>query len=91
MITLTLPMSLKKYTDNINVLEMEHVEDFEALLCVLVEKHPLLKTKIFSHSGQLHNFINVFIDGKNIRHLNGEKTKLDQRSTVTVVAAIAGG
>jgi molybdopterin converting factor small subunit len=33
----------------------------------------------------------VFIDGKNIRHLNGEKTKLDQRSTVTLVAAIAGG
>lgn len=91
MITLTLPMSLKKYTDNVNVLEMEHVEDFEALLCVLVEKHPLLKTKIFSHSGQLHNFINVFIDGKNIRHSSGKSTKLDQDSAVTLVAAIAGG
>jgi len=86
-----LPTSLKKYTDNITVLEMEHVGDFEALLCVLLEMYPLLKTKIFSHSGQLHNFINVFIDGKNIRHSDREKTKLDQSSSVTLVAAIAGG
>ena len=91
MITLKIPMSLKKYTNNVHVLEMDDVDDIDTLLCVLVDQHPLLKTKIFSQTGQLHHFINVFIDGKNMRHLSGEKTKLDTRSTVTLVAAIAGG
>ena len=86
-----MPVSLKKYTGNVNVLEMEHVENMETLLCALVERHPQLKTKIFSNSGQLHTFINAFVDGKNIRHLDKEKTKLQQNSHVTLVAAIAGG
>ena len=91
MIKITMPVSLKKYTENVNVLEIEQVENIEALLCALVERYPQLKTKIFSNSGQLHTFINAFVDGKNIRHLDKEKTKLLENSHVTFVAAIAGG
>lgn len=91
MIRITLPNSLKKYTENVNELEMEQVESIDDLLNNLVGKYPQLRTRIFSNSGQLHTFINAFVDGKNIRHLDKGKTKLHENSHVTLVAAIAGG
>jgi ThiS family. len=35
--------------------------------------------------------VNVFVDGTNIKKLNGLETKLAQSATVMLVPAIAGG
>ena len=39
----------------------------------------------------LRRYINVYVDGKDIRFLAGEKTAVRRDSTVDVVPAVSGG
>lgn len=86
-----IPISLRRYTEGQSILEFEQAENIAELLRLMAIKYPQLKANIFSDSCKLHSFVNAFVNGKNIRQLEGSDTKLDSNSEVTLVAAIAGG
>jgi len=65
-------------------------KNIEELLLLICKKHPQLKTTIFEE-GILHPFINIFVDGVNVKQLDGKNTRLDAGNEVRLVAAIAGG
>ncbi len=42
-------------------------------------------------NGELNKFINVFVNGKDVRHLGGLSVKLKKGDEVSFVPAVAGG
>jgi molybdopterin synthase sulfur carrier subunit len=46
---------------------------------------------LFDERGELRPLVNVFVDGEDMRALDGVATSLEGGETVRVVAAIAGG
>ncbi len=56
----------------------------------LVSTYPALKDRIFDGS-ELPQFLNVFIDGSDVRLLGGLDTELGENATVILLPAIAGG
>jgi sulfur-carrier protein len=57
----------------------------------LVVSHPGLRDQLLTSDGQLHRFVNVYLNGQDVRYLSGLETPVGERDTVIVLPAMAGG
>ena len=57
----------------------------------LVDRHPGLRDQLLTSDGQLHRFVNVYLNGQDVRYLSGLDTPVGERDTVIVLPAMAGG
>ncbi len=62
----------------------------------LIEKldaqFPGVKARLLeADSGEIKRFINVFVNGEEIRSLQGVDTPLDENAEVSIIPAMAGG
>jgi len=56
----------------------------------LVATYPSLGTRVLE-DGELPTFLNVFVDGQDVRLLAGLDTSVDEGSTILLLPAVAGG
>ena len=56
----------------------------------LLQRLPALGAKVYE-SGELQSFVNVYVDGEDVRTLSGLDTKVQEGSTVILLPAMAGG
>ena len=61
-----------------------------AVLASLVASYPALRERIFDGS-ELPQFLNVFVDGSDVRLLDGLDTAVSDATTVILLPAVAGG
>jgi molybdopterin synthase sulfur carrier subunit len=54
-------------------------------------QHPGVKERLCDDSGELRRFINVYVNGEDIRFLSGLETPLKDGDEVSIVPAVAGG
>jgi len=71
-------------------IEVEDVSNVKELLDKLFEKYPQLKERLIK-DGELTPFINIFVNGEDIRYLKGLETELKDGDEVTFIPAISGG
>lgn len=90
MATVFIPTPLRKFTNNQSNIQIE-AENIKELLEKLTQEFPPLKNYLFTGEGEIPAFLNIFIDEDDIRNLNEKETKIDSKSKVSIVPAIAGG
>ncbi|HZQ15320.1 MAG TPA: MoaD/ThiS family protein [Gaiellaceae bacterium] len=61
-----------------------------ALLEDLSVRVPALGSKVYAE-GELQSFVNVYVDGEDVRTRNGLETPVHESSTVILLPAMAGG
>ncbi len=61
------------------------------VLGALYERHGELKERVADGDGQIRRFVNVFLDGEDIRFLDGLDTKVPDGAELTILPAVAGG
>jgi molybdopterin converting factor small subunit len=61
------------------------------VLGALYERHGELKERVADGDGTLRRFVNVFLDGEDIRFLDGLETKVADGAELTILPAVAGG
>ena len=57
----------------------------------LVGQFPSLREQLFAGDGQLNRFVNVYLDGQDVRYLQEQATPVGERDTVVILPAMAGG
>lgn len=57
----------------------------------LLEKYPDLAPRLVDENGGPQPFVNLFLDGKHIRDLEGLDTQITADGELLIVAALAGG
>ena len=57
----------------------------------LVDRHPGLRDQLLTADGGLHRFVNVYVNGQDVRYLSGLETPVGERDTLIVLPAMAGG
>lgn len=62
-----------------------------ALLDSLAVDHPVLVRRIRDETGTLRRFVNVYVDGEDVRHLDGLGTAVPAGGVVQVLPSVAGG
>jgi sulfur-carrier protein len=61
------------------------------VLDVLAAQHPLLGRRIRDETGQVRRFVNVYVDGDDVRFEGGLATKVRDGAEVQVLPSVAGG
>jgi len=61
------------------------------LLDALAAEHPMLARRIRDETGQVRRFVNVYVDGDDVRFGEGLQTKLRDGAEVHVLPSVAGG
>lgn len=57
----------------------------------LEAQFPGLKERILDESGDLRRFVNVYVNGEDVRFQQGVQTELKAGDEVSIVPAVAGG
>ncbi len=61
------------------------------LIDQLEASYPGIRDKIVEEDGEIRRFVNVFVNGQNVRKLNGAATAVGDGDEVGIVPAMAGG
>ena len=61
------------------------------VLSKVYEQHSELKERIADEDGTIRRFVNVFLDGEDIRFLQDLDTEVKDGAELTILPAVAGG
>lgn len=61
------------------------------LLQDLSRKYPGLRDQFFSGNGDLHRFVNIYVNDEDVRYLNSLDTQVSEGDVVAILPAVAGG
>lgn len=89
-VTVRIPTPLRKLTGDRDVVTGvgsrlgDCIEALEA-------QYPGLKERLCDESGDIRRFVNIFVNGEDVRFLQGLDTPLNPGDEVSIVPAVAGG
>lgn len=90
MTTLNIPSPFRPYTNGEKSIKVQGQNVQEALQ-TLTTKHPSLRDHLFNGDGNLRPFVNLFLNGEDIRYLQGTDTRLKPSDKLQIIPSIAGG
>ena len=90
MSTVRLPSVLRQHAGGERAIEVEAGTVGDAVQA-LVGRHPGLAEQLLTPQGELHRFVNVYLNGQDVRYLDGLSTKVGERDEIRLLPAIAGG
>jgi sulfur-carrier protein len=85
-----IPAPLRKLTKEQPVVECQG-KTVDEVLADLEKQCPGIKERICDENGQIRRFINVFVNGEDIRFKEGAKTAIADGAEISIIPAIAGG
>jgi sulfur-carrier protein len=84
-----IPTQLRSATDGESLADVDGTTVGE-VLDALYERYGELRSRI-AEDGGLRRFVNVYVDGEDIRFLDGLDTEVEDGGEVTILPAVAGG
>jgi len=81
---------LRKFTDDSEVVEVE-AESIASAIQALQAKFPGIGERLIDESGEVRRFVNVYVNGEDIRFLKNRETALKDGDEISIIPAIAGG
>ena len=88
--TVIIPTPLRRFTGGVETVEVQGSTVGE-IFGQLESQFPGIRARLCEENGDLRRFINVYVDGEDIRFLDRLETSVGERAEVSIVPAIAGG
>jgi MoaD family protein len=57
----------------------------------LEQRYPGFSSTIVAEDGGLHRFVNLYVNGEDVRYLGSLETRVSDGDTVAILPAVAGG
>ena len=54
-------------------------------------RYPGFRAQLMDDQGQLHRFVNIYLNDEDIRYLGGAETALSDGDKISILPALAGG
>ena len=89
-ITVLIPTPLRRFTGGVARVVVTGSSVAE-VLDALDAAHPGIGDRLRDESGRIRRFVNVFVNGQNIRDGQGLETRLSAGDEVGIIPAMAGG
>ena len=90
-VTVELPSALQPYAGGSEEVLLDGPSNVGEALCALAGRHPGVVDRVMDERGLVRQHVNIFVDGDNIRFLDGIRTPLGRASTIAIVPAVSGG
>ena len=85
------PTPLRKYHAGRRRSRRAKAATSKSLVDDLENSHPGIKERICDETGKVRRFVNVYVNGDDIRFLQNLETALKEGDNISIVPAIAGG
>ena len=89
-VVVRIPGPLRRVTNGENVVEIE-APTVQETIDLLDAKFPGIKERICDEDGELRYFVNVYLNGEDVRFLQGLETTTKSGDELSIVPAVAGG
>ena len=85
-----IPTPLRKMTNG-----QDKVEVTESILSIMIDnlesEYPGFKERLIDENGELRYFVNIYLNGEDVRFLSGLSTDTKAGDEISIVPAVAGG
>jgi molybdopterin synthase sulfur carrier subunit len=85
-----IPAPLRRVTNGVDKVSVEG-SSVASVIDALDAEFPGIKGRLCDETGQLRNFVNVYVNGEDVRFEDGLNTATKAGDEVSIVPAVAGG
>ncbi len=89
-ITVRIPTPLRRVTDGQDKVDTEG-ETLKQIIDSMESQYPGIKERLCDEDGNLRNFVNVYVNGEDVRFLDGVDSATGDGDEISIVPAVAGG
>jgi molybdopterin synthase sulfur carrier subunit len=89
-ITVRIPAQIRRVYET-SSRETLQAQNITALVRELDARYPGIGERLMEPTGSVRRWVNIFVDGEDVRALDGANTTLHPGSEVSIVPSVAGG
>lgn len=89
-IKVRVPTPLRRFTAGVDEVNASG-DSIRAVIADLESNHPGIGERLLDDKGELRRFVNVYLNGDDIRFLNQLNSTVKDGDDISIVPAIAGG
>jgi molybdopterin synthase sulfur carrier subunit len=90
-VTVLVPGALRGEVDGAARLEVAAAGTLDAVLREVTERWPRLGRRVCDEQGNIRRFVNVYVDGEDVRRLAGRDSPVPDNAEVQILPSVAGG
>mgnify|MGYP001322345498 FL=1 len=88
--TVKIPTPLRKLTNNETSVDADGTT-VEQIVESLESAYPGMRERLIDDNGDLRHFVNIYLNGEDIRYIDGLKSSVSDNDELSIVPAVAGG
>ena len=85
-----IPTPLRRMTNGLDKVEMNE-STLSNMIDELESNYPGFKERLIDENGELRYFVNIYVNGEDVRFLAGLDTQTNAGDEISIVPAVAGG
>ena len=85
-----IPTPLRRMTNGLSQVEMDE-SNLSEMIDKLESDYPGFKERLLDEEGELRYFVNIYLNGEDVRFLDGLGTTAKSGDEISIVPAVAGG
>ena len=89
-IMVRIPTPLRRVTNGQDKVQVNG-DSVGAIIGDLDSQFPGLKERLCDEQGELRNFVNIYVNGEDVRFLDGINSATGEGDEISIVPAVAGG
>ena len=89
-VVVRIPTPLRRMTNGQDKVQVES-GNMAAMVDELEGSYPGMKDRLLDENGDLRYFVNIYLNGEDVRFLDGLETAMSSGDEVSIVPAVAGG
>ena len=89
-VTVRIPTPLRRVTDGQDKASVEGT-NLNEIIASLEAQFPGIKERLCDERGEMRNFVNIYVNGEDVRFLDGLTTATKTGDEISIVPAVAGG
>ena len=89
-VTVKIPTPLRKLTNGETSVDTDGATIGE-IVAALESAYPGMKERLIDDSGDLRHFVNIYLNGEDVRYLDGLNSAVSDNAELSIVPAVAGG
>jgi molybdopterin synthase sulfur carrier subunit len=86
-----IPTPLRGLTNNQDTVEADGAGTVAEVVQNLEQNYPGMRERLLDDQGELRRFVNIYVNGEDIRFLDNLATAIKPGDEVSIVPAVAGG
>jgi sulfur-carrier protein len=90
-IKILIPSTLRTLTNNETTISLDGSSTVADCLTELETKYPGMGERLRDEGGEIRRFVNIYVNGDDVRFLEGTATALKAGDELSIVPAMAGG